>query len=59
MHIPVLTEENKSVLQKCGEYYILNRKGASKEVYEFINLKFIVYFGTVCYIISQKGAVKQ
>lgn len=38
MHIPIMTEDNKSVLEKCEEYYILNRKGASKEVYEFIDL---------------------
>lgn len=38
MHIPVMTEENKVILEKCEGYYILNRKGASKEVYEFIDL---------------------
>lgn len=38
MHIPIMTEQNKSVLEKCEEYYRLNRKDASKEVYEFIDL---------------------
>lgn len=36
MHVPIMTEGNKNELEKCGEYFQLNNKDATKEVFEFI-----------------------
>ncbi len=38
MHIPIMTEENRTQLEECGEYFQLNHKNATEEVFEFIDI---------------------
>ena len=38
MHIPIMTEKNRTQLEECGEYFQLNHKNATAEVFEFINI---------------------
>ena len=38
MHVPIMTEGNKDKLEKGGAYVQFNRKDATKEVFEFVDL---------------------
>lgn len=38
MHIPIMTEGNRELLQRCGEYYQLNHEGCPEENLEFIDI---------------------
>lgn len=38
MHVPVMTEENREVLLKCGDYFRLNHPDATRETLAFIDV---------------------
>ena len=38
MHVPIMTEDNRELLLECGEYFRLNHKDATPEVFEFIDI---------------------
>ena len=38
MHVPIMTDGNRALLEECGEYFRLNHKDAAPEVFEFIDI---------------------
>ena len=38
MHVPIMTDGNRALLEECGEYFRLNHKDATPETYEFIDI---------------------
>ena len=38
MHVPIMTDENKDILGKCEEYYILNNSSVSREILGLIDI---------------------
>ena len=38
MHCPLMTDGNRELLERAGEYYQLNSKNASEEVFAFVDI---------------------
>jgi predicted phosphodiesterase len=38
MHVPIITDANRSSIEKAGDYFILNRAGCPQENIDFVNM---------------------